>query len=117
MKETKRHLLEFLISVKRERKSVVCYGAPAKGNTLLNYCGVGPDFIDYTVDRSPHKQGHFLPGTHIPIYAPDRIKETRPDFLLVLPWNLIAEIQDQMAHIREWGCRFVTPIPKTLILA
>jgi hypothetical protein len=111
VKETKRALLEFLISIKRQQKSVVAYGAPAKGNTLLNYCGIGRDFIDYTVDRSPHKQGHFLPGTHIPIHHPDKIEETKPDFLLVLPWNLVSEITAQMAHIRRWGGRFVVPIP------
>jgi SAM-dependent methyltransferase len=111
VKETKRNLLEFLISARRKRKSVVAYGAPAKGNTLLNYCGVRRDFIDYTVDRSPHKQGHFLPGTQIPIHHPDQIRETKPDFLLVLPWNLIDEIKEQMAHIRQWGGRFVVPIP------
>ena len=87
------------------------YGAPAKGNTLLNYCGVGTDFLDYTVDRSPHKQGRFLPGTHIPIHPPGRIAETRPDYLLILPWNLREEIMSQMAHIREWGGKFVVPIP------
>jgi 2-polyprenyl-3-methyl-5-hydroxy-6-metoxy-1,4-benzoquinol methylase len=111
VKETKRALLEFLISIKRQQKSIVAYGAPAKGNTLLNYCGIGRDFIDYTVDRSPHKQGHFLPGTHIPIHHPDKIEETKPDFLLVLPWNLASEITAQMAHIRRWGGRFVVPIP------
>ena len=85
VKETKRKFLEFLISAKANKKSIVGYGAPAKGNTLLNYCGVGTDLIDYTVDRSPHKQGHFLPGTRIPIYSPERIKETKPDYLLILP--------------------------------
>jgi len=112
VQETKWHLVEFLIQVKREGKSIVGYGAPAKGNTLLNYCGIRSDFIDYTVDRSPHKQNHYLPGTHIPIYHPDRIKETRPDCLLILPWNLKDEIMQQMQHIREWGGRFVVPIPK-----
>lgn len=111
VKATKRALLEFLIQVKREGKSVVGYGAPGKGNTLLNYCGIRTDFLDYTVDRSPHKQGHFLPGTHIPIYHPDRIKETRPDYLLILPWNIKQEIIGQMIHIREWGGQFVVPIP------
>ncbi|WP_310485006.1 class I SAM-dependent methyltransferase [Chamaesiphon sp. VAR_48_metabat_403] len=107
----KRQLLAFLIQAKIEGKSVVGYGAPAKGNTLLNYCGVRTDFIDYTVDRSPHKQGLFLPGTHIPIYSPDRIAETKPDYLLILPWNLKSEIVEQMAHIRDWGGKFVVPIP------
>jgi len=116
VKETKRRLLNFLITVRRQGKSVVGYGAPAKGNTLLNYCGVGSDFIDYTVDRSPHKQGRWLPGTHIPIFHPDKVKETRPDFLLVLPWNLVDEVTEQMAHIREWGGQFVVPIPEVRIL-
>lgn len=111
VKETKRKLLEFLIGAKRAGKKVVGYGAPGKGNTLLNYCGIREDFLDYTVDRSPHKQGKFLPGTHIPIHAPERIKETRPDYVLILPWNLKDEIMKQHAYIREWGGQFVTPIP------
>ena len=115
IKETKRSLLEFLIRIKKEGKSVVGYGAPAKGNTLLNYCGIRTDFVDYTVDRNPSKQGRFLPGTHIPIYHPDKIRETKPDFLLVLPWNLIVEIKQQMSHIREWGGQFVTPIPEVTV--
>lgn len=115
VKETKRRLLDFLIDMKRQGRQVVCYGAPAKGNTLLNYCGVRADFIDYTVDRSPHKQGHFLPGTHIPIYPPDKLRETKPDYLLILPWNLREEIMAQMAHIREWGGKFVVPIPETKV--
>ena len=110
-KQTKRTILQFLITAREQGKSIVGYGAPAKGNTLLNYCGVGSDFIDYTVDRSPHKQGRFLPGTHIPIYHPDKIKETRPDYVLILPWNIRHEITEQMAYIREWGGRFVVPIP------
>lgn len=117
VKETKRQLLNFLIEIKRSGKSVVAYGAPAKGNTLLNYCGVRTDFIDYTVDRSPHKQEHYLPGTHIPIHHPDRIKETRPDYLLILPWNLKDEIIKQMAHIRSWGGKFVVPIPQVEVLS
>ena len=104
-------LLEFLIHVRRAQKSIVGYGAPGKGNTLLNYCGIREDFLDYTVDRNPYKQGKFLPGTHIPIYHPDQIKRTRPDYLLILPWNLRDEIIDQMAHIREWGGQFLIPIP------
>jgi len=116
VEETKRNLLEFLIKAKREGKTVVGYGAPAKGNTLLNYCGVRSDFLDYTVDRSPHKQGHFLPGTRIPIYAREKIRETKPDYVLILPWNLKDEITSQMAHIREWGGRFVVPIPKVEVL-
>ena len=115
IKETKRKLLEFLIAAKRQGKSIAGYGAPAKGNTLLNYCGIRTDFVDYTVDRSPHKQGHFLPGTHIPIYHPDRIRETKPDYLLLLPWNLKEEIMEQMAHIREWGGQFLVPIPEVKV--
>ncbi|MEX0806632.1 MAG: class I SAM-dependent methyltransferase [Candidatus Binatia bacterium] len=116
VKHTKRKFLDFLIAAKNEGKSVVGYGAPAKGNTLLNYCGVRTDFIDYTVDRSPHKQGHFLPGTRIPIHHPDRIRETRPDYVLILPWNLTHEISAQMSYIREWNGRFVVPIPEVKVL-
>ena len=115
VKETKRSILEFMIKSKNEGKSIVGYGAPAKGNTLLNYCGIRTDFIDYTVDRSPYKQGHFLPGTHIPIYHPERIKETKPDYVVILPWNLKDEIMQQMAHIRQWDGHFVTLIPKVKI--
>jgi 2-polyprenyl-3-methyl-5-hydroxy-6-metoxy-1,4-benzoquinol methylase len=113
---TKRDILEFMIKVKRDGKTVVGYGAPAKGNTLLNYCGVRTDMIDYTVDRSPHKQGHFLPGTRIPIYGPERIRETKPDYLVILPWNLKDEIMSQMAHIREWGGKFVVCIPEVKVI-
>ncbi len=113
---TKRKLLEFLIDAKNQGKSIVGYGAPAKGNTLLNYCGIRTDFIDYTVDRNPHKQGLFLPGTHIPIKSPDYIRETKPDYLLILPWNIKAEIVEQMAEIREWGGKFVVPIPEVEVL-
>jgi hypothetical protein len=115
VKETKRKLLKFLISAKKDGKTVVGYGAPAKGNTLLNYCGIRTDFIDYTVDRSPHKQGHLLPGTRIPIYAPERIRETRPDYVLILPWNLKEEIMEQMSYIRDWNGRFVVPIPEVQV--
>jgi SAM-dependent methyltransferase len=111
VKGMKRNIWEFMIAAKSENKSIAGYGAPAKGNTLLNYCGIGTDFIDYTVDLSPHKQGYFLPGTHIPIYHPDKVKETKPDYLLILPWNLRDEIMDQMAHIHHWGGRFVTLVP------
>lgn len=114
--ETKRKLLEFLIHVKREGKSVVGYGAPGKGNTLLNYCGIRSDFLDYTVDRSPYKQGKFLPGTHIPIFHPDYIKQTYPDYVLILPWNVKEEIMEQMAFIREWGGQFVVPIPEVRVI-
>ncbi len=112
---TKRNLLRFLIGAKNKGKSIVAYGAPAKGNTLLNYCGIRTDFIDYTVDLSPHKQGLFLPGTHIPIYSPDKIKTTKPDYLLILPWNLKDEIMNQMKYVREWGCQFIVPIPEIAI--
>jgi len=115
VKETKRKLLAFLIKAKRDGKSVAGYGAPGKGNTLLNYCGIREDFLDYTVDRSPHKQGKFLPGTHVPIYHPDKIKETKPDYVLILPWNLKAEIMGQLAYIRDWGGRFVVPIPEVKV--
>lgn len=117
VRETKRQLLEFLIAAKRAGKTVVGYGAPAKGNTLLNYCGIRSDFIDYTVDRSPHKQNKFLPGTHIPIHHPDRIRETRPDYLLILPWNIKDEVMEQMADIRQWGGKFIVPIPRVEVLA
>jgi hypothetical protein len=112
VKETKRKLLSFLIDVKRQGKTVVGYGAPAKGNTLLNYCGIRNDFVDYTVDLSPHKQGLFLPGTHLPILSPEKISETKPDYVLILPWNLKDELMNQMAHIRDWGGQFVVPIPE-----
>ena len=116
VKTTKRELLRFLISAKADGRSVVGYGAPAKGNTLLNYCGIRRDFVDYTVDRSPHKQGLLLPGTRIPILAPEKIKETRPDYLLLLPWNLKDEIMQQMDCVRAWGGRFVVPIPRVAVL-
>jgi hypothetical protein len=107
----KRDLLTFLMKARAEGKTVVGYGAPGKGNTLLNHCGIRSDLLAYTVDRSPHKQGWFLPGTHIPIHHPDKIAETRPDYVLVLPWNLRTEISEQLAYIREWGGRLVFPIP------
>jgi 2-polyprenyl-3-methyl-5-hydroxy-6-metoxy-1,4-benzoquinol methylase len=116
VKTVKRQLLTFLIEAKQAGKHVVGYGAPAKGNTLLNYCGVRTDFIDYTVDRSPHKQGRALPGVHIPIHHPDKVRETKPDYVLILPWNLRDEVMSQMAHVREWGGRFVVPIPELTIL-
>ena len=112
VKETKRKLLSFLIDVKNQGKTVVGYGAPAKGNTLLNYCGIRHDFVDYTVDLSPHKQGLYLPGTHLPIYSPEKIKTTKPDYLLILPWNLKEEIMQQMDYIKKWGGKFVMPIPE-----
>ena len=115
VKETKRKLLDFLIATKRQGKSIAGYGAPGKGNTLLNYCGVRTDFLDYVVDRSPYKQGKFLPGTHIPIFHPDKIEETKPDYVLILPWNLKSEVMEQISYIREWGGRFVVPIPEVEI--
>jgi len=116
VKETKRKLMEFLIGVKRQGKSVVGYGAPGKGNTLLNYCGIRSDFLDYTVDRNPYKQGKFLPGTHIPIFHPDKIRETKPDYVLVLPWNLKDEIRQQLSYISDWGAKLVVPIPEVQVL-
>jgi hypothetical protein len=115
VRETKRALLEFLIGAKRDGKTVVGYGAPGKGNTLLNYCGIRTDFVDYTVDRSPHKQNNLLPGSRIPVYAPEKIFETKPDYILILPWNLRAEIMEQMAAVREWGAKFVVPIPRAQV--
>ena len=116
VKATKRNLLAFLISARDAGKSVVGYGAPGKGNTLLNYCGIRTDFLDYTVDRNPHKHGKFTPGTHIPIFPPKKIEETRPDYVLILPWNLKDEIVKQMSHIRTWGGRFVIPIPSVQVI-
>lgn len=115
VRETKRKLLEFLIEAKRSGKRVVGYGAPGKGNTMLNYCGIRTDFVDFTVDRSPHKHGKFLPGTHIPIFSPEQLWEARPDYVLILPWNLKNEIMDQLSGIREWGGRFVVPIPEVTV--
>ncbi len=115
VEETKRKLLAFMIGAKQEGKHIAGYGAPGKGNTLLNYCAIRTDFLDYTVDRNPHKQGKFLPGTHIPILPPQRIRETRPDYLLILPWNLKEEIMQQNAYIRDWGGRFVVPIPEVQV--
>jgi hypothetical protein len=107
----KRDLLDFLLTARAEGRRVVGYGAPGKGNTLLNHCGIRQDLLTYTVDRSPHKQGMFLPGTHIPIHAPERIAQDRPDYVLVLPWNLRTEISEQLSYVREWGGRLVFPIP------
>jgi SAM-dependent methyltransferase len=116
VRATKRKLLSFLIEAKSHGKIVVSYGAPGKGNTLLNYCGIRTDFVDYTVDRNPYKQGKYLPGTHIPIFSPEKIAETRPDYVLILPWNLKEEITEQLAYTRVWGARFVVPIPEVLII-
>jgi hypothetical protein len=113
----KREILRFLISLKEEGSRVVGYGAPAKGNTLLNYCGVRADFIDYTCDLNPHKQGHLLPGSHIPIRSPEAIREDQPDIVLILPWNLKEEISEQLSFIREWGGRFAARTPELTLLS
>jgi len=116
VKETKRKLLAFLIDAKRAGARVAGYGAPGKGNTLLNYCGIRTDFLEYTVDRSPHKQGKFLPGTHIPIHSPERLEQMPPDYILILPWNLRDEIAAQLAGLRAKGCRLIVPIPEVQLL-
>lgn len=114
--QAKWKILEFLITAKRKGKKIVGYGAPGKGNTLLNYCGIRTDFIDYTVDKNPHRQGKYLPGTLIPVYHPDKIRETKPDYVFILPWNLKDEIMDSMEYIQEWGGKFVVPIPELKVL-
>jgi hypothetical protein len=116
VRTTKHKILELLIAAKREGKRIAGYGAPGKGNTLLNYCGIRSDFIDFTVDRSPYKHGKFLPGTHIPIFPPSRIDEMKPDYIFILPWNLKDEIMAQLAHCREWGAKFIVPIPEATVL-
>jgi SAM-dependent methyltransferase len=116
VRETKRKLLELLIALKRSGHTIVGYGAPGKGSTLLNYCGIRTDFIEFTVDRNPYKQGRFLPGTHIPIYAPERIDEYKPDYILILPWNFKDEILGQLAYARDWGARFIVPIPEPTLI-
>jgi SAM-dependent methyltransferase len=116
VKQTKLQLLDFLVQAARQGKKVAGYGAPGKSATLLHYCGIGKDLIEYTVDRSLYKQGRFLPGTRIPIHHPDRIRETKPDYVVILPWNLKSEIVDQLQYIREWGGRFIVPIPQVEIL-
>jgi SAM-dependent methyltransferase len=113
--DTKAKLLSFLIEARREGKRVAAYGAAAKGNTLLNYCGVRAEFVEYVVDRSPEKQGKHLPGTRIPIHEPEHVRSTRPDYLLILPWNIKDEVMKQMAYIRSWGGRFVVPIPEVTV--
>jgi C-methyltransferase C-terminal domain/Putative zinc binding domain/Methyltransferase domain len=115
VKEVKRALLELLISLKRDKKRIVGYGAPAKGVTLLNYCGIGKDFLDFTVDRAPSKQGRYMPGVRIPILPPEAIFEGKPDYVLILPWNIKKEIKTQMAKIRTWGGRFIVPVPNATI--
>ncbi len=117
VRETKRKLLSFLIEAKRLGKTIAGYGAPGKGNTLLNYCGIRTDFIDFVVDRNPYKHGKFLPGSRIPIFPPGKIDEMKPDYVLILPWNIKEEIMTQMAHIRSWGGQFVVPIPEVQVLA
>ena len=114
--EIKKQLQEFVNDAKNSGKKIVCYGAAAKGNTLLNYCKIENNFIDYVVDQNPHKQGLFLPGTHIPIKNPDEIKKTKPDYLIIIPWNLKNEIMEEMKIIRNWGGKFVIPIPEVTIL-
>jgi SAM-dependent methyltransferase len=116
VESTKRKLLQFLIHTKNQGKKIVGYGAPAKGNTLLNYCGIRTDFVDYTVDKSPYKQNKYLPGTHIPINHPDMIKKDKPDYVLILPWNIKDEIMEQTSYIREWGGKFVVPIPEVVVI-
>jgi hypothetical protein len=116
VKSTKRKILSLLIDLKNRGKSIVGYGAPGKGNTLLNYCGIRTDLLNFTVDRNPYKQGKYTPGTHIPILTPDRIRDTRPDYVFILPWNLKDEICGQMHFVREWGGQFIVPIPEPLIL-
>jgi hypothetical protein len=113
---TKRDLLEFLIEKRREGKSIIGYGAPGKGNTLLNYCGIRTDFLDYTVDRNPYKQGTYLPGTHIPVHKPEKIADTKPDYILILPWNLKDEIATQLSYTAQWGAKLVVPIPHVKVL-
>jgi C-methyltransferase C-terminal domain/Putative zinc binding domain/Methyltransferase domain len=114
--QTKRQLLSFLIQCKEQGATICGYGAPGKGNTLLNYCGIGSDFLDFTVDRNPYKHGRYTPGMHIPIYPVEMIDEAKPDYLFILPWNLKNEIVDQMRHVGEWGCKFIVPIPQVQVL-
>ena len=116
VRETKRRILELLIAAKRAGKRIAGYGAPGKGNTLLNYCGIRTDFLDFTVDRNPYKHGRFLPGTHIPCFAPDKIDAEKPDYIFILPWNLKDEIMKQLAHTRAWGAQFIIPIPEPQIV-
>jgi hypothetical protein len=115
VKETKRDILEILIKIKHGKKSVVGYGAHAEAHTLLNYCGIRSDFLDYTVDRNPVKQGKVLAGTHIPIFHPDKVKDTKPEYILILTWNIKGEIMNQMSHIGEWDGRFIVPIPRVTV--
>lgn len=114
--ETKFSILKLLIELKQKNKRIAGYGAPAKGNTLLNYCGIRSDFIEYTVDRNPYKKGKYLPGTHIPVFSPDKLKETKPDYVFILPWNLKDEIIEQTSFIRDWGGKFIIPVPEIEVL-
>ena len=114
--QIKTNLVNFIEKAKKESKHVICYGAPAKGNTLLNYCKISKDLIDYTVDKNPNKQNLFLPGTHIPIFSPEKIKETKPDFILILPWNLQDEIINELHYVKSWGCQFIIPMPEIKVL-
>lgn len=116
VQQTKRKLLSCLITVKNERKRICGYGAPGKGNTLLNYCGIGTDFLEFTVDRNPYKHGRFTPGMHIPIRPVEAINEARPDYILILPWNLKNEIVSQMSHVRDWGAKFIVPVPEAFVI-
>jgi SAM-dependent methyltransferase len=116
IQNVKQDICNFFVEARKENKKIVCYGAPAKGNTLLNFCGIGKDFIEYTVDKNPHKQELFLPGTHIPIYSPEKVLSTKPDYLLILPWNLKDEIIEEMNFIRDWNGKFVVLIPKIEII-
>lgn len=116
IKATKRKLLDLLIKIKNEGKSIIAYGAAAKGNTLYNYCGISTDFIDYAVDMNPHKQNKYLPGSHIPVYSPEKIKETKPDYILITPWNIKEEIIKQLEYVKEWGGKFIVAIPEAQIL-
>jgi SAM-dependent methyltransferase len=116
VRSLKHDLLEFLIAARRDRKRVVAYGAAAKGNTLLNYCGIRSDLVDYVMDRNPHKQGQFLPGVRLPIHPPEQLVATKPDYVLILPWNIRDEIVEQLSYARAWGCRFVVPVPDVAVI-
>jgi hypothetical protein len=113
---TKRQLLSYLVECKEKGAKICGYGAPGKGNTLLNYCGIGPDFLEFTVDRNPYKHGRYTPGMHVPIHPVSAIDDARPDFLLILPWNLKKEIVEQMRHVSAWGCKFIVPIPNVTVI-
>ena len=116
VKDLKSNIRKFFVDAQKNGKTTICYGAPAKGNTLLNYCGITNDLIEFTVDISPHKQGLYLPGTHIPIYSPEYIKKVKPDYIVILPWNLKDEIMEQLSFIRKWKGKFVIPIPNMRVV-